>query len=266
MSHPSRSASYLAGARDTIPMMVGAAPFGLIFGALVASTPLALWHGQLMSLAVFAGSSQFIAAGLFATGIGYVVLWVTTFIVNLRHTLYAANLLPHVRHLPARWRWLLGFLLTDETFAVTSSHYHHHPDDPHGHWYFLGSGTSMYLNWQLWTLLGLVFGASFPRLQTLGLDFAMVATFIAIIVPQMARAPWAVATVVAGASAYLCQSLPYKLGLLAAVGAGIVAGMVALHLGRRDRQKTDGAGRTADSPPSRNAPPGDGTPRTGGAQ
>ena len=132
-----------------------------------------------------------------------------------------------------RWRALLGFLLTDETFAVTSSHFHRHPDDPTGHWYFLGSGLSMYMNWQVWTLAGLLFGAAFPRLQTLGLDFAMVATFIAIIVPQMARMPWAIATIVAGVAAYLCHGLPYKLGLLVAVALGIASGMVALHAKRR---------------------------------
>ncbi|GAB3626964.1 branched-chain amino acid ABC transporter permease [Pandoraea terrae] len=235
MSNPSRAASFRAGARDTIPMLVGAAPFGLIFGTLIATTPMAPWHGQLMSLLVFAGSSQFIAAGLVASGTGMLIIWATTFIVNLRHMLYAANLLPHVRHLPARWRWLLGFLLTDESFAVMSSHYHKHPGDPFGHWYFLGSCISMYSNWQFWTLLGLIFGAAFPRLQTLGLDFAMVATFIAIIVPQLRRMPWLVASVVAGACAYGLRGLPYKLGLLTAVLAGIAAGMAVRHLpGRHD--------------------------------
>ena len=43
----------------------------------------------------------------------------------------------------------------------------------------------MYANWQCWTLVGLLFGAVFPQLRTLGLDFAMVVTFIAIIVPMV---------------------------------------------------------------------------------
>ena len=106
MSHPSPLSSFAAGARDTIPMLVGAAPFGLIFGALVAANQLAAWQGQLMSLSVFAGSSQFIALGLVAGHAGILVIWLATFIVNLRHMLYAATLLPHVAHLPARWRWL----------------------------------------------------------------------------------------------------------------------------------------------------------------
>ncbi len=226
MPSSSRLSSLAAGARDTLPMIVGAAPFGLIFGTLVAPAHLAGWQGQLMSLGVFAGSSQFIAAGLMATGTGMLVIWFATFIVNLRHMLYAATLLPRVHHLPRRWRWLLGFLLTDETFAVMDSYYRRHPDTPLGHWYFLGSGLSMYLNWQAWTLVGILFGAIFPQLQTLGLDFAMVATFIAIIVPQLFTAPQLLAALAAGSAGYLLKDWPYKLGLLAAVGLGIGVGLL----------------------------------------
>lgn len=232
-----RLASFAAGARDTLPMLVGAAPFGLIFGTLAATAHLAAWQGQLMSLGVFAGSSQFIAAGLMATGSGMLVIWFATFIVNLRHMLYAATLLPHVRHLPPRWRWLLGFLLTDESFAVMDSYYRRHPGAPLGHWYFLGSGLSMYLNWQCWTLAGLSFGAIFPQLQTLGLDFAMVATFIAIIVPQVFRLPHLGAALVAGLFGYLLKDWPYKLGLLAAIAAGIGIGLLASHALARHRLK-----------------------------
>ena len=66
MTQPNRFTEFTAGARDIIPMMVGAAPFGVIFGTLVTSGPLHAWHGQLMSLVVFAGSAQFIALGLIA--------------------------------------------------------------------------------------------------------------------------------------------------------------------------------------------------------
>lgn len=223
--HPTRWSGVAAGARDTLPMLVGAAPFGLIYGALLTASPLAPWQGQMMSLTVFAGSSQFIALGLLAGHAGLAVIWLTTLIVNLRHMLYAATLLPHVAHLPARWRWTLGFLLTDETFAVMAGYYDRHPRAPLGHWYFLGSALSMYANWQLWTLAGLLFGAAFPQAQTLGLDFAMVATFIAIVVPQLVSLPRFAAALAAGGIACVAQDLPYKLGLMAAVFAGVGVGM-----------------------------------------
>ncbi len=230
MPHASARSSLIAGARDSIPMLLGAAPFGMIFGALVGTTALTPWQGQLMSLSVFAGSSQFIAVGLFAGQAGMLVIWFATLIVNLRHMLYAAVLLPHVSHLPRRWRWSLGFLLTDETFAVVDSYHQRHPQARLGHWYFLGSGLAMYLNWQCWTLAGLLFGAAFPQLQTLGLDFAMVATFVAIVVPQLARLPHFAAAMAAGTVAYVFQGLPYKLGLMAAVMAGVAAGMLMSRL------------------------------------
>ena len=225
MSQSTRLSSFAAGARDTIPMLIGAAPFGMIFGTLVTAGPLAAWQGQLMSMGVFAGSSQFIAVGLVAGQAGMLVIWLTTFIVNLRHMLYAATLLPHVAHLPARWRWTLGFLMTDETFAVMNGYYSRHREQPHGHWYFLGSGLSMYVNWQTWTLVGLVFGAVFPQLQSLGLDYAMVATFIAIVVPQLNRLPHFGAALAAGIFAYLLKDLPFKLGLMAAVMIGVATGL-----------------------------------------
>jgi len=238
---PTPLSLFVAGARDTVPMMIGAAPFGLIFGALAAAGPLAPWHGQLMSATVFAGSAQFIALGLAAGHAGLLVIWFTTFIVNLRHMLYTATLLPHVAHLPARWRWLLAGLLTDETFAVMAGFYHRQPRAPLGHWYFLGSGLSMYVNWNLWTLAGLLFGAAVPELQSLGLDFALAATFIAIVVPLLAHLPRFGAAVVAGALAYLWRDLPYNLGLMAAVFAGVAVGMALLRLRARGRAAQEDA-------------------------
>jgi 4-azaleucine resistance transporter AzlC len=229
MHNATRSTSFAAGAHDTLPMLVGAAPFGMIFGSLAATAHIAPWQGQSMSLGVYAGSSQFIAVGLFAANAGMLVIWLATFIVNLRHMLYAATLLPHVRHLPRRWRWSLGFLLTDETFAVMDRYYRQHASAPHGRWYFLGSGLSMYVNWQCWTLVGLLFGSAFPQLQTLGLDYAMVVTFIAIVVPQLFKAPQFFAALAAGTVAYLLQGLPYKLGLLAAIAVGVGTGLSLTH-------------------------------------
>jgi 4-azaleucine resistance transporter AzlC len=217
---------FTAGVRDTIPMLVGSAPFGVIFGTLVTSGPLHLWQGQLMSLIVFAGSAQFIAIGLIAGHASFAVIWATTFVVNLRHLLYSATLAPYVAHLPTRWRWALGGLLTDEVFAVAWAHYRLQPPGAVGPYYFLGSGLSMYMNWQIGTLAGMLFGAAFPVLQTLGLDFAMVATFIAIVVPQLVAVRYLAAAATAGALAFFWQAWPFKLGLLAAVFAGVALGVI----------------------------------------
>lgn len=213
-------------------MMVGAAPFGVIFGTLAIASGIPVWAAVALSAVVFAGSSQFVAVSLIGGGSALPVLWLTTFVVNLRHALYSATLLPYARHLPARWRWALAFWLTDETFAVVENQLRHHTGERDGAHYWLGSSLAMYLNWQVWTVVGIVVGSTVPGLAELGLDFAMVATFAAIVAPQLRDRPVLCAAVVAGVVAMLARTLPYKLGLMLAAAAGVTAGVLAEHMSR----------------------------------
>jgi len=208
-------------------MMVGAAPFGVIFGTLAIASGLPAWLTLGLSLLVFAGSSQFVAVSLISSGTALPVIWLTTLVVNLRHALYSATLLPYARALPARWRWALSFWLTDETFAVVENQLRHHANLKDGTHYWLGSSLAMYANWQLWTVVGVLLGQSVPMLATLGLDFAMVATFAAIVALQLRERPVLFAALVAGAVALLARGLPYKLGLMLAALAGVAAGVAA---------------------------------------
>ncbi|MDH4585260.1 AzlC family ABC transporter permease [Pseudomonas sp. BN415] len=230
----SRTTEFIHGTRDIVPMIVGAIPFGIIFGTLAAGAGLSAWQTLGMSLLVFAGSSQFIAITLLGGGAGAAVVLLTTFVVNLRHALYSATLQPFVRHLPARWRMPLAFWLTDEAFAVVQHRYAEQDASPHKHWYFLGAALAMYLNWQLCTLIGVLFGQAVPNLAAWGLDFAMLATFIGIVVPMLRNKPQVAAALVAGVVALACQGLPYKLGLMAAALSGIAVGVVLEHRYRLD--------------------------------
>ena len=114
---------FLAGVRAELPILLGVAPFGMIYGALAIGAGLPRGAAQAMSAIVFAGSLQFVATQLFATGAPVLVLLLTTFIVNLRHMLYSASLAPYLHKLPARWKWSLAYLLTDEAYAPTILHY-----------------------------------------------------------------------------------------------------------------------------------------------
>jgi 4-azaleucine resistance transporter AzlC len=222
----SRHHEFLQGARDMLPMLLGAIPFGIIFGSLAGAAGLSTWQTVGMSALVFAGSAQFIAISLLGGGATLAVLLLTTLVVNLRHALYSASLQPFVRHLPARWRVPLAFWLTDEAFAVVQHRYAESDASPHKHWYFLGAALAMYLSWQLCTWVGLLFGQAVPNIGAWGLDFAMLATFIGIVVPMLRNRPQVAAALVAGAVAVACHGWPYKLGLMAAAAAGIVVGVV----------------------------------------
>lgn len=225
----SRWAEFLAGAKATLPLIVGAIPFGIIFGTLAEPSGLSALGALAMSLIVFAGSSQFIALGLMAAGAAIPVIIATTFVVNLRHLLYAANLVPKVRHLPQRWRMLMAFGLTDETFAAVSSRYLGNSDLSHAHWFYLGSMIAMYSNWVLCTALGVGLGELFPDMTQWGLDFAMSVTFIGMVVPYLRNTPMWAAVIVSGTMAMATVGLPHKLGLIVAALCGIATGL-SLHM------------------------------------
>ena len=227
---PEPRQQFLAGARDSAPMLLGAAPFAVIFGTLAMTGGLSAAAAMAMSLFVFAGSSQFIALTLLAGGASLAVVAFTTFVVNVRHALYSATLREHVAHLGKRWRVPLAFALTDETFAVVQRHYAQPGSGEHRHWYYLGSCVAMYVNWVAWTAVGLWIGRSIDGLESLGLEFAMAATFTGIVAPLLTKRPAVAAAVAAGVVALIAHPLPYKLGLMLAAIAGVAAGAWVEHL------------------------------------
>lgn len=224
--HPAgRSTEFFHGARDTLPLLLGAAPFGLIFGALASASPLGVAGALAMSALVFAGSAQFIALSLLGSGASVLVVVFTTLVVNLRHLLYAASLQPQMARLPQRWRVLLAFWLTDETYATVHHRYTRDDGAPFKHWYTVGSGAAMYLNWLGWTALGAGLGAASPALTHLGLEFALVATFVGIVAPLLRERPGMAVALTAAAVALAGRDLPYKLGLMLAACAGVAVGV-----------------------------------------
>ncbi|MBX2862787.1 MAG: AzlC family ABC transporter permease [Leptolyngbyaceae cyanobacterium MAG.088] len=225
-SNLTRWQEFWAGARQTIPLIVGAIPFGIIFGTLAQTSGLSFAGAIGMSAIVFAGSSQFIALGLLGVGTPLGIIVLTTWVVNLRHLLYAVSLVPYVKHLSQVWKLPLGFGLTDENFMVTIQRYRQDDPSPYKHWFQLGSALAMYVNWQLCTLLGLTLGQSIPNARAWGLDFAMVATFIGMTIPYLTNRPMVATVIVSGITALLAQGLPHQLGLIVAAIAGILTGVL----------------------------------------
>lgn len=233
---------FINGAKATVPMIIGAIPFGIIFGTLAESSGLSVWGAMAMSLFVYAGSAQFIAVGLLATGVGPFIVIATTLVVNLRHLLYATALVDKVSHLSQGWRALLAFGLTDESFAVANARYVGRTDNTHAHWFFLGSIVAMYSNWQLCTWLGIGLGELFPDMTHWGLDFAMSVTFLGMIIPYLRNKPMWLAVISAATLAMVLHDLPHQLGLVMAALSGICIGyasqQIQLRL-RANRQAID---------------------------
>ena len=213
---------FWAGVRSEIPLLIGVFPFGMIYGALAINAGLPTSAAQMMSSLVFAGSAQFITTELVRESAPGFVILLTIAVVNLRHMLYSASLAPYLASLSTRWKALLAYLLTDEAYAPTVIHYEKEGLTPFGHFFLLGAGLTLWINWQLSTALGIFLGAAIP--ESWSLDFALPLTFIAMVVPVLKNRPAMAAALSAGVVALFAYAMPYKLGLIVAALVGIIVG------------------------------------------
>jgi 4-azaleucine resistance transporter AzlC len=219
----SKRSEFLNGIKSILPILLGVLPFGLIYGVSARSAGLPVIAAQAMSFIVFAGSAQFVTVQLISAGIPVGIIILTACLLNLRHALYSASLAPYVKQLPRRWKMLLAYVLTDEAYAVTITHYQQSDEIAYKHWYFLGAGLTLWIVWQISTATGIVLGANVPA--SWSLDFALPLTFIALVIPSLrTRAEWIAATT-AGVVAVLAAGLPLNLGLLVATFTGMAIGL-----------------------------------------
>ncbi len=212
--------AFLRGAVAVLPLSLACLPWGLLAGSLAVDAGLTPLQSQGLSTIVFAGAAQLVAIGMFKGGAGALSILITTLLLTSQHLLYGMHMRARVAPLDARWRMGLGFLLTDELFALTSQQTPEHFQ----RWYALGAGLTFYLAWNLCTLAGIVLGKSLPGLQNLGLDFSIAATFIALITPVVRSIPAAVCVAVA-----LVCSVTFSLWRLES--ALVLAGLCAMAAG-----------------------------------
>ena len=243
----SRFSAVLRGSRDTLPLLPGAVPFGLIYGVAARAAGVPAWLAQAMSAVVFAGSAQFAVVQLVAVGAPAVILVLTGAVLNLRHLLYSASLAPELRPARSRWKALLAYLLTDEMYGVVSTRLRAGLAAGDMRWYALGSGLTLWIAWQLATLAGLLVGAQIPAAWSL--DFAATLTFIALVVPLLRDRPSGLAASAAALVAALAVNVPLKLGLLLAMVVGVLAGLFAERgRGRESATRTSAAANSPAAP------------------
>jgi predicted branched-subunit amino acid permease len=156
-------------------------------------------------------------------------LWVivaTGLITNLRFVIYSAALRPHFADQPVRKRALLGFFMTDFTFALFMRRAQENklPAEHRDAW-FAGVCANNYITWQLSALTGIVAASYIPT--DWGLEFTGTLALVALVGPSLVTRPALLGAAVAAAVAMLAHSVPYKLGLFCGALAGIVAATLA---------------------------------------
>lgn len=169
--------------RDSLPILLGIIPFGITCGVMGLTAGLTPLEIILMSVIVFAGASQFISITMLGAGItGCGIIVLTTLLVNLRHLLMGASLAPYMARLPIRLQAILAFGITDESYILTSNRIDKAGYNMH---YQLGSNMAIYTIWILSTAIGVFLGSYIPDPLAWGLDFAMPATFLVMLIPRL---------------------------------------------------------------------------------
>ncbi|PJG60753.1 AzlC family ABC transporter permease [Aeromonas cavernicola] len=234
------------GALAMLPLSVAVLPWGLLAGSLAIDNGLSPLEGQAMSAILFAGAAQLAAIGLIKGGAGLLTLLLTTLFITSRHLLYSLAMRPAISPLPLHWRLGLGFLLTDELFALCGQQ----PAAQFDRWYALGAGLSFYLAWNLATLLGIVAGSQLPWLADLGLEFVVAATFIALIVPTVRHRGVLACIATALCLSVLLTALQIPGAMMLASAAAMIVGYLCEPTAATPSAAASDATSPADTPPS----------------
>ncbi len=219
--------AFRQGVHAIVPALIATGTWGLVTGVAMVKSGLTESMALAMTLLLYAGSAQLTSLPLIASGAPLWLIFAAGFVVNLRFLIFGAALQPYFRHLSWPKRLGLGYFTTDMGFVLFMPRFGEASvrGTREQLWYFLGTISPGWLVWQTSSIVGIFLGSMVPSAWSL--DFAAVLALMAITVPLVNSRPMVVSVLAAGLVAWVGQMLPLRLGLAAAVIAGIVAGIWA---------------------------------------
>lgn len=215
------------GIKDTLPILFGLLPFGLILGAQAAQKGMSVLETVMMMGFNFAGGSEFAVVGLWSNPLPVLLILTTTFMINSRHILMGAALSPYIAHLPKRKLLPTLFFMVDESWAVAIAEAKRHSQaglPPFSLPHYFGVCLSLYVVWIGCGFLGSHFGKHLGDVEQYGFAMAFPAVFLVLLKGMwrgfQAALPWLVSLITA-ALIYLC----YPTGGWYVIG-GTLAGLL----------------------------------------
>lgn len=172
------------GIKAGVPIAVGYIPIAIAFGLLAKASGVPNEVSILMSLAIFAGASQFVGVNLLSLGTAYWEIVLATFILNLRHFLMAASLSQRLDKQAAKpWLAVLAFGITDETFTVASLR----EEKVLSTEFVLALNGMAFAAWNVGTWIGLFLAEGLPESIKASMGIALYAMFIGLLLPSMKK-------------------------------------------------------------------------------
>ena len=222
--------SFKKGIKWAAPIILGYVPIALAYGLLAQQAGLSVRFTAAMSMFVYAGASQFIAVSMLMSGYAPAAVIGTAGAVNFRHVLMSASLSQSAAKWNTPMRILFGSMLTDESFALHSIHF---ADNDTDYAAAVTVNAAAYIAWCAFGVLGHRLGALIERPEVWGLDFALPAMFIGLLVMSCRNMSAAAAALTGGVISVALYLAGFGLwaafiGAIAGAAAGtIVNGDVA---------------------------------------
>jgi predicted branched-subunit amino acid permease len=230
----SGTSEFWEGARLSIPVIVAAGPFAMLFGALAVGNGFSVFEAFLMSAAVFGGASQMVGIELFGQHVAPWLIVLSIFAVNFRHVLYSAAIGRHLAHWPVARQALAYFVLTDPQYAIAESKVESGRKVSFA--FYMGAGLPVYVSWNILTALGAFFGQMIPDTHALGVDFLLPIYFLGLVMGFRRRPLWlpvVAASAVASIVAYRIVGSPWHVSIGALAGV-LFAALMPLN-GKREQ-------------------------------
>ena len=172
---------FLRGMKAGIPVILGFIPVGIAYAVMARQAGFSVLHTCIMSVTVFAGASQMMAAGMYAQGAGIIAMIVATFIINLRHLIMSTCIMNRMREKNTLKKFIAGFGVTDEAFAIFTTEKEENCTLP----FFAGLTIVTYLSWNVGTLIGAAASNFLPEILSASLGIALYAMFIGLLMPNL---------------------------------------------------------------------------------
>ena len=213
---------FLEGVRDSLPVQLGNILFGIIIGVTAVEIGFTTIEIVLMSAVTFAGTAQLAAIFLMAEQVHIGIVVLTAILINARFAIYSASLAPHFESYSGLRKALYSFFIVDPAFALSIPKFQD-PQLDQSHWYYLGSGVSLWFGFVTGIAAGA--GLNIETPDAFPVELVLPLILIAVLFPVIKDRPSVATAVVAGGVAIVAAPLDYNLGLLVSVFCGLVAGV-----------------------------------------
>lgn len=184
----------------SVPILIGFFPVGTVYGLMMSATGYNFLWSAAASLFVYAGSLQMLMISFFQSDMSILTIAVTALLLNSRHMFYGLSFIEKFRSYGG-WKWFLIYGMPDESYSLLCSYVPR--EGVEEKWVHIFSTGLIWLYWIAFSVLGGLVG-QLITFDTTGIDFALTALFIVILLDQIKSTGMKLPALIGGVSSMLC--------------------------------------------------------------